>query len=222
MALNRRQTLSTLPSSYGNMNHSFREFGAENVPPHSKSKDRYSMAPYGSGKNGGFPPQKKDRSDSMGFYNSNRLSGKRQSINFPKESNGRQSIAQGSRRSSVHNRKISQQDPRPVGDKKYTSEMIKNLIAFLTTHQFPQEISQKMLTCPSTQQFVDISEFLLQHLDPEFKFSHWQHELPEMFQMLGYGVKIKPHALKNVGSPHAWPTLLAALTWLIELLNVRR
>jgi kinetochore protein NDC80 len=83
------------------------------------------------------------------------------------------------------------------------------------------EVSQKTLHSPNTQFFVDICQFLVQQLDPNFVFLDWRIEIPEIFQFLGYPFRIRNQALQNVGSPHAWPTLLAALVWLVELICYR-
>lgn len=45
--------------------------------------------------------------------------------------------------------------------------------------------------------------------------------MPSMFKRLRYPFSISKTALVAVGSPHTWPPLLAALTWLVELLNYR-
>lgn len=39
------------------------------------------------------------------------------------------------------------------------------------------------------------------------------------FKFLGYPYQIAKSHITAVGSPHAWPSLLACLIWLIELLN---
>jgi kinetochore protein NDC80 len=41
------------------------------------------------------------------------------------------------------------------------------------------------------------------------------------FKILGYPFNISKTALVAAGSPHTWPTLLLATTWLIELLEGR-
>ena len=40
-----------------------------------------------------------------------------------------------------------------------------------------------------------------------------------MFKGLAYPVQISKTSLSAVGSAHAWPTLLASLTWLVDLIN---
>ena len=46
-----------------------------------------------------------------------------------------------------------------------------------------------------------------------------EDDVPALFKRLRYPFGISKSALFAVGSPHTWPGLLAALTWLVELLN---
>ncbi len=51
---------------------------------------------------------------------------------------------------------------------------------------------------------------------PKRKF---EDDVAMMFKTLGYPFNISKTALVAAGSPHTWPSLLLAITWLIELLN---
>lgn len=46
-----------------------------------------------------------------------------------------------------------------------------------------------------------------------------EDDVPVLYKRLRYPFGISKSALFAVGSPHTWPGLLAALTWLVELLN---
>ena len=64
------------------------------------------------------------------------------------------------------------------------------------------------------------SQFLLRQVDPHIKvFGKIEDEVPTLFKQLKYPFQISKSALFAVGSPHTWPSLLAALGWLVELLN---
>lgn len=43
--------------------------------------------------------------------------------------------------------------------------------------------------------------------------------MPQLFKRLRYNFQISRSNLTAVGSPHTWPSMLAAITWLVELLN---
>lgn len=42
-------------------------------------------------------------------------------------------------------------------------------------------------------------------------------EVPSVLRMLGYPFTVSKNHLLNVGSPHSWPVLLGAITWLIDV-----
>ena len=56
---------------------------------------------------------------------------------------------------------------------------------------------------------------------PDFAFGKKAEEqVPDVLKILGYPFVISKTAMYSVGSPHTWPTLLAALTWLRETIQV--
>jgi kinetochore protein NDC80 len=63
--------------------------------------------------------------------------------------------------------------------------------------------------------------FLARHLDPGLLkgFGRLEEEVPQLYKRLRYPFQISKSTLTAVGSPHTWPTILAALTWAVELLN---
>ena len=62
---------------------------------------------------------------------------------------------------------------------------------------------------------------MLQRIDPTFPNAtkKIENEIALAFKSLGYPFNISKTALVAAGSTHTWPTLLLALTWLIELLE---
>ena len=49
--------------------------------------------------------------------------------------------------------------------------------------------------------------------------AEFEDEVPAVLKMLGYPYNISRSALQSVGAPHAWPPILAALGWLVDLLK---
>jgi kinetochore protein NDC80 len=97
--------------------------------------------------------------------------------------------------------------------------MIRQLVHYLTTHGFGMAVTPKMLAQPSNKDFTNIISFLFTQLDPNFKFTgKFEEEVTSMFRFLGYPYNIAKSNIAAVGSPHAWPTLLGSILWLIELL----
>ena len=98
---------------------------------------------------------------------------------------------------------------------------IRTLLNFLQEHNYPdQHMSQKILTRPSVKDFYNIIGFLFKQLDPNFAFKErFEDDVVNMFKLLGYPTSISKSNISAVGSPHAWPSIMAAMMWLIELLN---
>lgn len=130
-----------------------------------------------------------------------------------------------SRRRSVggvdHRRASSaavKQDPRPITDKLHQNGCVKRLLEYLITTGYDYPISQKTLARPSGKDFANIVTFLLRKVDPTFQngLMKFEDEVAMNFKAMGYPFPVSKTALVAAGSPHTWPTLLAALTWLME------
>lgn len=97
---------------------------------------------------------------------------------------------------------------------------IRTVIAYLTTHNYPYAISPKTLTTPTGKEFAQLIQFLFHQFDPILakNLGKIEDEVPQFFKRLNYPFQISKSALFAVGSPHSWPAVLAAITWLVELL----
>jgi len=126
------------------------------------------------------------------------------------------------RRSSAFGGKPAgpKQDPRPLNDKNFLNNCVHTLITYLSMHGYPAAVSPKTLASPTAKDFTLIVQFLFQRFDPNMKtFGKIEDEVTSFFKRLNYPFQISKSALFAVGSPHSWPAVLAALTWLVELLN---
>jgi len=111
------------------------------------------------------------------------------------------------------------QDPRPTQDKSYIKESTKTLVQFLIDHEYEYPLTQKMLQTPTSKDITQILTFLYRQIDPNFKFvGRFDEEVVNMFKSLKYPFQISKTALSAVGSPNAWPKLLACIMWFVELL----
>ena len=139
----------------------------------------------------------------------------RQSVGARTDSNRRMSVL--GRPSSAS---LTRQDPRPLADKAFVAQNIRTLIAFLTTHGYDHAVSPKTLATPTSKEFLHIVQFIFRFVDKNIKFSpKVEEDVPILFKRLCYPFQISKSALCAVGSPHTWPALLAALVWVVELLN---
>lgn len=126
------------------------------------------------------------------------------------------------RQSSLTNN-VRTKDPRPLGEKQFFSDNIKILTSYLTANGFNHPIGHSTLSRPSQSDFNNIMRFLFKQLDPKYECKDkMEDEVVNMFKFLGYPINISKSSIAAVGSPHAWPGLLAAITWLIELLNYNK
>ena len=109
-------------------------------------------------------------------------------------------------------------DPRPVSNKAYQQECIKELFSFLQKSGYEHPISLKSLSRPSGKDFSNIVTFMLRRVDPSFQDGtlKMEDEIAMNFRAMGYPFAVSKTALVAAGSPHTWPTLLAALTWLMK------
>ena len=109
-------------------------------------------------------------------------------------------------------------DPRPLGDKAYINSCVRQLISFLSARGFDSALSPKTLAAPTAKEFAALALFLFRQADENFKFgSKTEDDVPTVFKQLRYPFQISKSALYAVGSPHTWPSLLTALTWLVQI-----
>lgn len=114
----------------------------------------------------------------------------------------------------------SRVDPRNISDKQFMNASIRTLINYLADHNYDHPISPKILTRPSNKDFNNIVLFLFKQIDPNLVMTgKFEDEVVSIFKQLGYPCQISKANISAAGTPHAWPSLLAGLVWLIELLN---
>lgn len=113
-------------------------------------------------------------------------------------------------------------DTRPLHDKSFVQQCIRQLHEFLTEQGFPGILSAKMLQSPSTKEFVKVFEFVYRQLDPTFEMpnSKVEEEVPAILKALRYPFVLSKSAMYSVGAPHTWPQALGALMWLIDQVKI--
>mmetsp|Transcript_20454 Transcript_20454/g.44713 ORF Transcript_20454/g.44713 Transcript_20454/m.44713 type:complete len:673 (-) Transcript_20454:132-2150(-) len=180
----------------------------------SRPKQRMSMIPRMSGGGGGV---------AEGSARGPSPSRRKSMAPVPSRGVGRKSIGGGGnrRQSFAPGPPAVKADPRPLSDKTYVNSCIRNLLQYLVSSGYEYPVSHKTLVRPSGRDFKQICTFLLRRIDPSFNdgSQKFDEEVSLAFKTLGYPYPISKTALAAAGSPHTWPTLLAALTWLIELLG---
>jgi kinetochore protein NDC80 len=106
-----------------------------------------------------------------------------------------------------------------VTDKAFVAGCTQTLITYLATHGYDRPLSPKLLS--SNKEFGAVVAFLARRIDPGAAplTGRVEEEVPALFKRLRYPFSIPKSALQAVGSPHTWPALVAALAWLVELLQ---
>lgn len=110
-------------------------------------------------------------------------------------------------------------DPRPINEKSFQTQCIRRLYNFLMANAYEYPLSQKTLLRPSAKDFNNICSFMLRLVDRNFQEGSplkFEEEVALSFKAMGYPYTISKTSLVAAGSPHTWPSLLAALTWLME------
>ncbi|XP_078698033.1 kinetochore protein NDC80 homolog [Branchiostoma floridae x Branchiostoma belcheri] len=132
-------------------------------------------------------------------------------------------MAASQRRSSVYGKSRlgdSIKDPRKLSDRSLQHRMTKDIIEFLSMQGFPHQISQKLMSPPTTKLFTAIVQFLYGHLDPCFQIvKKFEEEIPRIFKDLRYPFPLSKSQMFTIGTPHTWPHILGALHWLLQLVK---
>nr|XP_025978586.1 kinetochore protein NDC80 homolog [Dromaius novaehollandiae] len=137
----------------------------------------------------------------------------------------------GKRTSSVGGSRNSQygvfgtekiKDPRPLHDKAYIQQCIKQLCELLVENGYAHNVSMKSLQSPSVKDFLKIFTFIYGFLCPSYELpdSKFEEEIPRVFKELGYPFPLSKSSMYTVGAPHTWPQIVTALVWLIDCIKL--
>ncbi|ELT92083.1 hypothetical protein CAPTEDRAFT_227392 [Capitella teleta] len=105
---------------------------------------------------------------------------------------------------------LAQRVPRRVRRTTVGGDFIKETRP-ISSRAFKDESIRSLLT------------FMYNLLDPSYKVNangKVEEEIPRLVKELGYPLNITRSALLSVGSPHVWPSLLAMLAWLCNMIEV--
>ncbi|NXI48368.1 NDC80 protein, partial [Galbula dea] len=113
-------------------------------------------------------------------------------------------------------------DPRPLHDKAFIQQCIKQLSEFLAENGYAHNVSMKSLQSPSVKDFLKIFTFIYGFLCPSYELpdSKFEEEIPRVFKELGYPFPLSKSSMYTVGAPHTWPQIVAALVWLIDCVKL--
>ncbi|KAI5940178.1 kinetochore protein NDC80 homolog [Manis javanica] len=163
-------------------------------------------------------PQTKEK-PAFGKLNLNKPTSERKVSIFGKRTSG-----PGSRNSQfgIFSSSEKIKDPRPLNDKAFIQQCIRQLCEFLTENGYAYSVSMKSLQAPSVKDFLKIFTFLYGFLCPSYELpdTKFEEEVPRIFKDLGYPFALSKSSMYTVGAPHTWPHIVAALVWLIDCIKL--
>jgi len=110
------------------------------------------------------------------------------------------------------------QDTRNIKDKQVVAQSIESLCCFLQKHEV--SVNEEQLKNPSTKDVLFLFDWMMRCVDKNFEFSKEPgNDIVSMLKTLGYPHPPSKSVFASAIAPHNWPTLLAILTWLRELLE---
>ncbi|XP_071819304.1 kinetochore protein NDC80 homolog [Apostichopus japonicus] len=108
-------------------------------------------------------------------------------------------------------------DTRPLKDKSFMHQEIRDIMQFLQDYNCPHPITHKILMSPTTKDFLRVFEFIYSFLHPNYKMpAKHEEEIPQIYKNLRYPFTMSKTAMFSLGSPHTWPHILGALHWLTD------
>jgi len=112
-------------------------------------------------------------------------------------------------------------DTRPLTSKAYQKMMIKEIVEFLNESGYPHLINVKILSAPTTKEFLRVFEHLFNFILPKFILDQkkFADEIPILMKNIHFPFQISKSTMRGIGSLHSWPTNLGVLHWLVELIH---
>ncbi|XP_068642369.1 kinetochore protein NDC80 homolog [Aristolochia californica] len=103
----------------------------------------------------------------------------------------------------------------PLNDRSHQSAALKSINAYLHSQSFSTVLRPPL---PSAKDITEVLKFLLGRLDlPLGPTEKLEEELPSLLKQLGCPLTLKPSILRTPSTPHAWPTILAVLNWMVQI-----
>ncbi|XP_016539146.2 kinetochore protein NDC80 homolog isoform X2 [Capsicum annuum] len=103
----------------------------------------------------------------------------------------------------------------PISDRSYQNSAMRTINAYLSSQNVTFTLKAPL---PSARDITETLKFILSR----FEFSPHESQklednLQTLLKSLNCPVKLNKSALRAPGTPHSWPSLLAAIHWLVQL-----
>ncbi|CAN4110635.1 unnamed protein product [Withania somnifera] len=103
----------------------------------------------------------------------------------------------------------------PMSDRSYQASAMRTINFYLSSHSLPFTLKAPL---PSAKDITETLKFILSRFGFSSLESHkLEDNLQTLLKSLNCPVKLNKSALRAPGTPHSWPSLLAAIHWLVQL-----
>ena len=119
--------------------------------------------------------------------------------------------------------------PKPIGavveskiirEREFIHSSAKLVQSFLIEKCYENPVTFKSLLNPTVPEVINIFAFLLSFIDEDLKNEvKVKEDIPNVLALIGYPYTIKKSVISAMNSPHNWPTVLASLRYIVELLE---
>lgn len=99
-----------------------------------------------------------------------------------------------------------------VNDRSYQQSAVRAVNCYLSSHAFPVLVKTAL---PSAKDITAIFNFVISQLD--YPNPKMEDDLPVLLRSLNCPFKVNKSALRTPATPHAWPTFVAVLHWLVQI-----
>lgn len=133
-----------------------------------------------------------------------------------------QAMSMVSRKSTSSRPRHGGRDPRPIGERHYTTQCARNVEEYLEARGYPLDVTRRLANAQgiSSREYYEIFKFLANIRDESLKLDGpMDVEIPAAFKKWKYPFEVKKTKLQNIGAPGSWPELIALLAWLVEFIQ---
>ncbi|KAF8019724.1 hypothetical protein BT93_G0427 [Corymbia citriodora subsp. variegata] len=99
-----------------------------------------------------------------------------------------------------------------LNDRSYQQSAVRAVNCFLAARAFPVLIKTAL---PSAKDITAIFNFVISQLD--YPNPKMEEDLPVLLRSLNCPFKVNKSALRTPATPHAWPTFVTVLHWLVQI-----
>lgn len=115
-------------------------------------------------------------------------------------------------------------DPRNVRDRSFLARCQNDILDFLTSQNYPDNLTHKTLAQPTGKDFANIFKFIYVLFDPSHRAwgKKFEEDVALCLRASGYpfAESISRSHLQAVGNMHSWPGIVAMLHWFITSIKV--